>query len=192
MLYNTRRAYGLVTILFHWSIAALFIGQISLGVAMLRLEDQRRAFELIQLHKSIGFMILALVILRLLWRLAGQSPELPSNMSKIERRMAVLAHAALYVLMIALPLTGWVLVSVSTLGIVTLAFDKVLIPNLPLPPSDTAELFWSWVHAVLAFGAGSLVALHIGAAFWHQFIRRDGLLVRMIVPGREERSRYSR
>ncbi|MGC4024737.1 MAG: cytochrome b [Mesorhizobium sp.] len=188
MLYNTRRAYGLVTILFHWSIAALFIGQIALGLTMLRLDDQRRVFELIQLHKSIGFLILALVILRILWRLAVLSPDLPSGMSKIERGAANLSHAALYGLMLGLPLTGWVLVSVSTLGIVTLVFGKLLIPNLPLPPSDAAELLWSWVHAVLAFGAAVLIVLHMGAALWHQFVRRDGLLVRMLVPGREERT----
>jgi len=188
MLYNTHRSYGLVTILFHWLIAVLFIGQIVLGIVMLRLDDQRRVFELIQLHKSIGFVILALVIPRLLWRVAAQSPDLPRTMTKAERGAAKLSHATLYALMLALPLTGWVIVSVSTLGIVTLAFDKILIPNLPLPASDAAELFWSWVHAILAFGAAGLVALHIGAALWHQFIRRDGLLVRMFVPGREERT----
>ncbi|RFC69270.1 MULTISPECIES: cytochrome b [Mesorhizobium] len=186
MLYNTPRAYGLVTILFHWCIAVLFIGQIVLGIIMLRLDDQRRVFELIQLHKSIGFVILALVIPRIVWRLAALSPDLPAGMSKAERGAANLSHAALYGLMLALPLTGWVLVSISTLGIVTLAFGKVLIPNLPLAPSDAAELLWSWVHAILAFGAAGLIALHVGAALWHQFVRRDGLLVRMLVPGREE------
>lgn len=192
MLINSRRAYGLVTIVFHWAIAPLFIGQIVLGVVMLRLDDQRRAFELIQLHKSIGFLILALAVPRLLWRLANRAPALPENMSRPERSAAKLSHAALYGLMIALPITGWILVSVSTLGIVTLAFNTVVIPNLPLPASDVAETVWSWIHTALAFLAAGLVLLHICAALWHQFLRRDDLLKRIILPGREERVRPRR
>ena len=188
MLINTRRGYGLVTILFHWTIAPIVIAQLLLGFVMLRLADQRSAFELIQLHKSIGFLILALVIPRLLWRLASVTPEHPAGMSPHERLVAQLSHFALYGMMIGLPLSGWILVSVSTLGIVTLAFNKIIISNLPLATSDFAESLWSWIHAILAFVAAALIVLHLCAALWHQFLRRDDLLSRIIFPAREERS----
>ncbi|MCO5063820.1 MAG: cytochrome b [Rhizobiaceae bacterium] len=187
MLGNTRRSYGLVAIVLHWIIAPLFIGQLVLGFLMVRLDDQRRAFELIQLHKSLGFLILALAVPRLLWRLGGISPELPESMSRYERLAATLSHASLYGLMIGLPLTGWILVSVSTLGIVTFAFNFVVIPNLPLVPSDGAEAFWSSTHMALGFIAAAVVTLHLCAAAWHQFIRKDGLLSRILCPRRDDR-----
>lgn len=186
MLINTKQSYGLISILFHWTIAPLFIAQLVLGFVMIRLTDQRLGFELIQLHKSLGFLILALAIPRLLWRLASKSPSFPKRMSRTERGAAMVSHSALYGLMFILPLTGWILVSVSTLGIVTLAFNSIVIPNIPLTPSDAAETFWSTVHGLLGFATAGLVTLHICAGLWHQFVRRDGLLKRILVPEREE------
>lgn len=182
MLRNTKQSYGLAAILLHWLIGLLIIGQIGLGLTMLRLDDQRRAFELIQLHKSIGFLILGLVAIRICWRLANKRPELPEATTRLERIAAGLSHHALYLLMIVLPLTGWALVSVSPLKIPTLVFSRFRVPNLPVSASEASELFWSSAHAVLGFAAAGLIALHILAALWHHFIRRDQILVRMLRP----------
>ncbi|MGE0280716.1 MAG: cytochrome b [Rhizobiaceae bacterium] len=184
MLRNTETRYGLVAIILHWLIGLLFIGQIVLGLVMVRLDDQRLSFDLIQWHKSFGFLILVLVPLRIAWRLANLRPALPDSTPAWEHEAASATHLILYLLMLVLPLTGWVLVSVSTLGMPTFAFYRFIIPNLPLPASDGTEEMWAFVHQWLSYAAAALVGFHVLAALRHQFILRDGLLVRMLVPGK--------
>jgi cytochrome b561 len=182
MLRNRKSGYGLVAILLHWTIAVLFIGQAGLGLYMVRTADQRAAFGLIQWHKSFGLLILALAVVRLAWRLTNPRPDLPAAMPGWERRAARLAHGALYALMLALPLTGWALVSVSVLAIPTYAFYLVVVPHLPLPVSETGEVFWGEVHRLLAWTAIALATGHAFAALRHQFVLRDGVLAGMLRP----------
>ena len=185
MMRNSTRGYGLVAIAFHWAIAVLFVGQLAFGVAMVRLQDQRLAFDLIQWHKSFGFLTFGLVLLRLGWRLANIVPILPPTLSKPEKMTAVAAHWLLYALMLLLPLTGWIMVSVSVLEIPTFAFYLFIIPHLPLAISETAEFFWIDAHAWLAYVAGALVTAHAAAALRHHFGLRDDVLKRMIAPVKE-------
>ncbi|TIV12447.1 MAG: cytochrome b [Mesorhizobium sp.] len=186
-LTNTPTRYGWAMIVLHWLIGIVFIGQFALGVVMVRTTSQRASFELIQLHKSFGFLLLGLIILRIAWRLGNVAPALPSSVGTLERRSAPLAHFALYAFQIALPLSGWALVSVSTLEIPTMPFDLFVMPNLPLAESDASESFWTSAHWYLAYAGIGLVALHIAAALRHHFLLRDNVLTRMITPssGRE-------
>lgn len=101
---NTASRYGWGAIVLHWAIAVLFLGQFALGLAMTRVTSQRTAFELIQLHKSFGFLLLGLVVVRIAWRLGGVAPGLPPQTGRLERRAAPLAHLALYLFQLALPL----------------------------------------------------------------------------------------
>ncbi|WP_315918450.1 cytochrome b [Mesorhizobium sp. SP-1A] len=177
---NTRTGYGWAAILFHWVVAVLFISQFGLGLAMTRIASQRAAFELIQLHKSLGFLLLALVLLRMGWRLGNPPPELPHSVAPLERRVAPLVHFALYALQLAVPLTGWALVSVSVLAIPSVPFDLFVMPNLPLAMSEPAERFWSVTHGWLAYAGMALVALHMAAALRHHFWLRDAVLARIL------------
>ncbi|TKB16934.1 MAG: cytochrome b [Mesorhizobium sp.] len=179
---NTTTRYGWAMIILHWLIGAIFIGQFVLGFVMVRIESQRTSFELIQLHKSFGFLLLGLIILRIAWRLGNAAPALPVSVGTLERKAAPLAHFALYVFQIALPLSGWALVSVSTLEIPTMPFNQFVMPNLPLTESDAAESFWSATHRYLAYAGIALVALHIAAALRHHFLLRDTVLRRIITP----------
>ncbi|TPM40145.1 cytochrome b [Mesorhizobium sp. B2-3-4] len=179
---NTPTRYGWAMILLHWLIGILFIGQFALGFVMVRIESQRAAFELIQLHKSFGFLLLGLIILRIAWRLGNKPPPLPSRVAALERRTAPLAHLALYAFQVALPLSGWALVSVSTLEIPTMPFNLFVMPNLPLAESDAAESFWASAHWYLAYAGIALAALHVAAALRHHFLLRDSVLTRMITP----------
>lgn len=179
---NTPTRYGWGAILLHWLIALVFIGQFGLGFVMVRLSSQRTAFELIQLHKSLGFLLLALVILRIAWRLGNVWPALPSSVGRLERRTAPLAHLALYAFQIALPMSGWALASVSMLEIPSMPFNLFVMPNLPLAESDAAENLWTSAHWYLAYAGIALVALHIAAALRHHFQLRDAVLTRMITP----------
>ncbi|MDX8534563.1 cytochrome b [Mesorhizobium sp. VK25A] len=181
-LTNTPTRYGWAMIVLHWLIGIVFIGQFVLGVVMVRTTSQRTSFELIQLHKSFGFLLLGLIILRIAWRLGNAAPPLPASVGTLERRAAPLAHFALYAFQIALPLSGWALVSVSTLEIPTMPFDLFVMPNLPLTESDAAESFWTSAHWYLAYAGIALVALHIAAALRHHFLLRDSVLRRMITP----------
>ncbi|OBQ67466.1 cytochrome b [Mesorhizobium erdmanii] len=179
---NSTTRYGWATIILHWLIGIIFIGQFALGFIMVRTESQRTAFELIQLHKSLGFLLLGLIILRVAWRLGNSAPPLPASVGALERRTAPLAHLALYAFQIALPLSGWALVSVSTLEIPTMPFDLFVMPNLPLVESDAAESFWAAAHWYLAYAGITLVVLHVAAALRHHFRLRDNVLTRMITP----------
>jgi len=181
-LRNTAAGYGWIAILLHWLIAALFVGQFALGLAIVRVSSQRTAFALIQWHKSFGFLLLGLVLVRIGWRLGSARPALPEAVAPFERRAAPLVHALLYAAQLALPLSGWALVSVSMLEVPSVPFDLFVMPNLPLGASDAAEALWSAAHEWLAWAGMALAALHVLAALRHRFLLRDGVLARMIAP----------
>lgn len=189
MLRNTTTRYGWAAIVLHWLIGLIFIGQFVLGWAMVRITSQRTAFELIQLHKSFGFLLLGLVVIRIGWRLANLSPELPKEVGSVERAAAPAVHFALYAAQLIVPLSGWVLVSVSVLEIPSMPFDLFVMPNLPLGVSERAENFWIFGHKWLAYAAIALVVLHILAALRHHFWLRDIVLARMISPFVASRAR---
>lgn len=189
MLRNTKTRYGWTAIVLHWLIAALFIGQFALGLVMIRVASQRTSFELIQLHKSFGFLLLGLVLVRIGWRLGNKSPELPDEVGPMERRAAPSVHLALYVMQLAVPLSGWVLVSVSVLEIPSMPFNLFLMPHLPIGVSEQAENFWIFGHRWLAYAGIALVVLHILAALRHHYLLRDVVLVRMIAPFLDRRPR---
>lgn len=178
--------YGIVAIALHWTIALLFLGQIVFGFAMEQVKSMALQFELIQWHKSFGFLILGLAMLRLLWRLVAAKPWPVSTMSGPERVAADIVQWTLLIATIVVPLAGWALASTSTLGIPSFAFNLVVVPHLPMTPSDEAEAFWREAHKLLAYGAGALAIGHAAAALAHHFVLRDDVFVRML-PGRAAR-----
>jgi cytochrome b561 len=182
--------YHAVAVLLHWLIAVMIIGLMVAGLwmtgAIRERETQKLAFEVYQLHKSVGLTVLVLSLLRLAWRLSHRSPPLPGNMAAWERAAAHGTHWLFYGLMFALPVSGWLMVSASPLGLPTLYFSGPQVPHLPaladLPMTE--KKVWDArlkdIHEYLAFGGMALIALHVGAAFRHHFILRDGLLGRML------------
>jgi cytochrome b561 len=186
MLRNTDRSWGLVSVLFHWVMAVLFLSQFSLGWYMEGLSYTTQAlqkYELYQLHKSLGFTILGLAVLRVLWALTSRRPAMPATMPSGEKKLAYGTHIALYLALFAIPLTGWALVSTSPLPIATWYFKLFVIPSLPLGVSRASEQMWISIHGFLAYTTIFLAAVHILAAFHH----RDATLIRMLRPGYEGR-----
>ncbi len=186
---NSLLRYGNVAMTLHWLIAALVLLNLALGLTMTDLprSDPNR-FMLYQLHKSVGLTVLVLSFARLGWRLINPIPSLPRGMSPLLRFGAHASHFALYFLIIAIPLAGWSMVSSSSLGLPTPYFGLFSWPNIwflaDLPAATKAAnlgLFKD-IHSLLAFLAIGLVSLHVLAALYHQFIRRDDVLKR-IVPG---------
>ncbi|MDX5593634.1 cytochrome b [Pseudovibrio sp. SPO723] len=184
MIKNTPLNYGLVAMSFHWLMALLIIGLIALGLYMVRLPlTDPETFQLYQLHKSFGFVVLVLAVMRLVWRFLNPSPELPAGMPWIERLAAHLGHAGLYGLMLFLPLSGWLMVSASPWGLPTVIFDSFNLPHLPVPAflgtKEQAEGLLKIVHEYAAYFLILMVVLHVAAALKHHFISKDDVLRRM-------------
>lgn len=174
------RSYDPVSIGLHWVFAALFFGQVAFGFTMERVKSMALQFELIQWHKSVGFLILGLALLRLAWRGArGRVPAAP-GLPTPERIAAGIAQGLLLGLTIAVPLAGWVLASTSTLQIPSYVFNLFVMPHLPLAPSAQAEAFWRGAHELLAYATLALAAGHAAAALRHHFYLHDGVLERML------------
>jgi cytochrome b561 len=180
MLRNREDSYGSVAILIHWTIAALFVGQMLLGLAPRWIESMSLQFTVIQWHKSVGFLVLALAALRLLWAGANRWPRRPPSLRQDEWLAAKTVQALLYLLMLAVPLTGWALVSTSTLRIPSFAFDVAVMPDIPMARSDAAEDFWRVTHQWLAYATAAIATGHMLAALHHHFWLRDGVLRRML------------
>lgn len=177
---NTQETYGRVARWLHWCIALLFIAQIFLGFLTQQVAaDPVFQFSLYQWHKSLGLLILALALLRLAWALTNVRPGPVHGVKPIEALAAHAVHRLLLILAVLVPLAGWIVVSTSPLDIPVYVLNLFAVPNLPLPVSDRTEIVWSWVHAVLAYGAGVLVLVHAGAALYHHTVRGDDTLRRM-------------
>ncbi|WP_269582406.1 cytochrome b [Roseibium sp. Sym1] len=185
MLRNTRTGYGSVAILFHWVMAALIVGMIALGLYMHQQPlEEPATFQLYQLHKSIGFVVLSLGVLRLVWRLANPAPGLPEGMHPLEKIGAHLGHVGLYALILLLPVSGWLMVSASPWGIPTVLFNVLPVPHLPVPAAlgtqEQAETFFKLLHEYGAYLLIALIGVHVAAAFKHHLIARDDTLKRMV------------
>ncbi|HIJ61847.1 MAG TPA: cytochrome b [Rhodospirillaceae bacterium] len=176
--------YGAVAMALHWLTAAAVVGLIVIGWVMMDLpKGASLKFVLFQWHKSIGITVLLLTLLRLAWRLAHRPPPPPAGLTDWERRGSQAAHFALYVLLLVLPLGGWAAVSASPLNIPTILYGVVPWPHLPVPDllsnrEQLAELLED-CHGLGGNLMAWLAGLHVLAALWHHFYRKDEVLLRM-------------
>ena len=176
----------------HWTMATTLAGMVGLGLLMVRAADNAArtgdysagvaglpVFEAYQWHKSIGVALFGLAVLRLVWRLLHPGPELADTVSPVARRAAAIVQAGLYALMFALPVSGWLLASASPLGVPTLVFGLVPLPD-PLPGNALLETCLAWLHFAGALALIGLVTIHAAAALKHHFIDRDDVLRAML------------
>lgn len=177
--------YGLVAIIFHWTIAFAILGMLLLGAVMVRVTPgSSQQFELYQLHKSVGITVLVLSILRLLWRLTHAAPALPTTLRPWEAGLARITHVGFYVLMLLLPFSGWMMVSASVWNFPTVIFGTFTLPHLPilstLPDKKPVEDALKEVHEWLAIGLFALFLLHLAGASRHHFVLKDETIGRML------------
>ncbi len=181
--------YSSVAIALHWLIALAILLQLASGLwmvgALAEKDTQMLAFQVYQWHKSLGLTVLILSLLRLFWRLSHRAPPLPDGMTRWERIAAKGTHHLFYFLMILLPLTGWVVVSASSLGLPTLYWGLFQWPHLPLFGLEAGtkavlERAVGEVHEFLAYATIALLVLHVGAALKHHLVDRDDVLSRML------------
>jgi cytochrome b561 len=178
--------YSRAAIALHWIMAVLILGNLVGGLFLETLFNsddpamRDLGFQLVQLHKSSGLTVLVLALARLALRVREGFPPLPAHMTVTERRLARLTHIGFYVLMIGLPMTGWLMSSASPLGFPTFWFGLFEWPNLPVPTSDALSKAFGNAHEVMAFTAIALLVLHVAGALKHHFLDRDDVLARMI------------
>lgn len=176
-VFNTADRYGAVAKLLHWLIAAGIVGMIALGLIMEDLAPADR-YAATQFHKATGLTILALVAIRIVWRLVNRVPDLPPDMPRHERLLAQGTHYGLYALMVAQPVSGWIMASASRLPIGDV-YGLFAIPDLATT-SDAVESIAGTVHWALGWAIVALLVLHIAGALKHHFIERDNVLRRML------------
>ena len=167
--------YNAVARTLHWSIGLLILFNLVTGMFG---ESMEKVWVSMPLHKATGLLILVLSLVRLGWRLTHVPPPFPSAMQPVLRRFAAFTHGAFYLLMIAVPVTGWIFTSagkwpLSVYGL----FDW---PKLALTKDMPIVGAAHTAHEILGYGFGALVVLHVCAALFHHFELKDGTLRRMV------------
>lgn len=180
MLYNSIDAWGSVSRNVHWLMVLLFAAQITLGKYAHGLDLSPQKLDLLVWHKSIGITLLLLATFRLIWRIAGTRPETLPGTPDWERKAAALSHALFYLLMLAIPVTGWLMNSAKNIPFKL--FRLVPWPALVGPSEPWGEVFGQW-HELLVVAFIVLILLHVAAALRHHFIQHDQVLNRMLGRG---------
>lgn len=171
----TPTRYTGTAIALHWLLALMIVGSFAVGTIMVDLPFSVTRLKLYNWHKWAGVTILTLSTLRLLWRLTHRPPADPP-MPAWQRLAAHATHYGLYLLFFAVPLVGWAYSSAAGFPIVW--FGVLPLPDFVPVDKALAEAIKPW-HGYLAYAMAALVLMHVTAALKHQFIDRDGLLLRM-------------
>ncbi len=169
--------YTRTAITLHWAVALLIFAAFPLGVYMHELPLSPDKLRLYSYHKWIGVSVFLLAALRLSWRFTHRPPPLPEAMPRWEKLAADAVHHLLYVLIFAVPLSGWLMSSAK--GVQTVWFGVLPLPDLVAKDKELGDLLKE-VHEALNFIMLGVVLAHVGAALKHHFIERDGILARMI------------
>ncbi|MFO1318825.1 MAG: cytochrome b [Burkholderiales bacterium] len=169
--------YTRIAILLHWLIALVILSNFVFGHIMVDMTLSPTKLRYYSYHKWAGVTVFLLVIVRILWRLMNRPPELPRDMNRLERSFAHAAHGLLYLLTLAVPISGWLFSSAK--GFQTVYFGVLPIPDLLAKNPDLAEVLVEW-HEGLNFLMAAVVVLHVLAALKHHFRDRDDVLARML------------
>ena len=179
--------YDRLATVLHWTIALLVAANLLLALGFENLDGEARG-RLIRIHKSLGVTILALALLRLLWRLARPAPALPAGFGPATRRWARTVHAVLLWLPLILALSGWAMISADEGAYRTLVFGWFEWPKIaplttaPAGVREGLHAILGAAHLSLALALVVLVAGHAGAALKHQFLDGAPLFERMGSP----------
>ncbi|MBC7378063.1 MAG: cytochrome b [Burkholderiaceae bacterium] len=159
----------------HWMLAIFLVCEAALGWYMMSIEEEPGSADYFNLHRSIGLIIALLVAARIVWRLNHKPQALPDTVAPWQRKLSVLTETLLYVVMVLMPVTGYVGASYSKAGV---AFFGAATPRWAQPDHDTAELFYG-AHSILIWVLTALVALHVAGALWHVLVEKDTVFKRM-------------
>jgi cytochrome b561 len=176
-LKTTAEVWGSVAKFLHWSIAILVILMMIGGKTMGDLPNGPDKMWVYSMHKSMGLTILALMLLRLVWRLFDPRPAAPPGLGKLARTASRTVHASFYVLLIVMPISGWLYNSASNFPLKW--FGLFSVPALSGPDKELKH-FAHEVHETVFLIILGVLVLHVAAALKHHFIDRDSVLRRML------------
>lgn len=170
--HGTPRLYDSVAILFHWALAAAILVVLPLGFLAAHASDSRQAASLLRIHIPLGILILVLTAARAIWRYRHAPPPRPPGQPRWQIGVARVSHVLLYVVPMALGISGLALLALSGAAPIVFAHARGALPDFSrFPPMA--------VHASGAIVLIGLIGLHVGAVIYHQLYRRDRLLARM-------------
>jgi cytochrome b561 len=170
--------YGPVARGFHWTLALLIIGSIGLGWYVMSLSYYDRwYYTSLEWHKALGMAALVLGVLNVGRAIGSRAPAPLASMAEWERQTTRVMHGVLFLMMVAVPLTGYVISTSAGDGIAIFGWFEV--PAV-LPKSEALRDVAVELHYYLAYGTAALVLLHVTAALKHQFVDRDDILSRML------------
>jgi cytochrome b561 len=175
-LTNTSDSFGLVSRVIHWGMAIGVLAMLALGTRLSDLQPGLANLWLYSLHKSIGLILLALVLARLVWHRISPAPGPIGPAGGVEQRLARAAHLVLYALLIAVPLSGYV--ASSATGLDVMLFDRWVLPRLA-PVSVAWEEAGFAAHGLLTKLLMAVILLHVAGAL-KRAISGDGTLTRML------------
>lgn len=172
---NTNHHFGWVTIFLHWLMAILITGLLVLGLYMTSLPIGVEKLKFYGWHKAFGILVLMLACIRISWRLSNQVPTLP--VKHWEYVFARTVQLCLYILMVVMPITGWLMTSAA--GLRPSFFGWFLLPAL-VGPNETLQHLFRNCHEYLAYTLMALIVLHVAGALKHHFIEKNDILRRML------------
>jgi cytochrome b561 len=172
---STSWRYSTPAVVLHWLLAAWIAFMAGLGWFMMTVEHEPGGERWFDLHKSMGLILFALVLLRVLWRLSHRPAPLPASLPRWQVRLSHLTQGLLYLLMLAIPLTGIIGSAYSRAG---LLFFGTVLPRWFTPDRSTAHQFFE-IHSILVWAMVVLVVLHTLAGLKHLLVDRDAVFGRM-------------
>jgi len=177
MLRDTEHSWGTISKGLHWGMAILILCMFVLGWMAASWPLSPTKLKLFFWHKSIGIAVLALALLRLIWRWRNPIPSLPVQISAGQRHLARMSHALLYAMLLLIPLSGWVINSAANFPFKV--FGWFTLPAIA-PHSEAVQAAAEAVHLSGFWILCTLLIIHIGAALQHQFIYKNNVLTRML------------
>ena len=167
--------YSPPAVVLHWLVALLIVGLLGLGWYMMSIEREPGSDWYFNLHRSLGLVLAALVVLRLTWRISHRPEELPDSVPFWEKKLSLAAHWLLYTCMVVMPLTGYLGASYKKGGV---AFFGLQLPFWGATNSGLSKLFFT-IHATLVWVLVAVIVLHALAGFKHLLVDKDKVFQRM-------------
>ena len=178
MLKNSKTSWGSASRAFHWVLGILIIGMLGYGYWMNHFTARPDRFFYRSIHADIGYVVLLLLVVRIVWRIFNPSPALPNGTPRWERIAARVNHVALYLVMFVVAMLGWAHSGARTPDYSSW-FGLFRVPQFTSPDKAAARAYED-NHILGAYILMGLVALHVVAALYHHFYKRDRVLMRMV------------
>jgi cytochrome b561 len=185
MIRNTRASWGSISRLFHWSLGFVIVGMIAYGWWMNHFPARPDRFFYRSIHADIGYVVLLLMVVRLVWRWINPVPALPADTPRWQQIAARISHGALYGVTILVATLGWAHSGAHKPDYASW-FGLFRVPQFISTDKAAADAYEDR-HVLFAYILLALIAIHVGAAIWHHFVKRDRVSARMIDGASAER-----